>query len=247
MKEFKEEMVMPKEEEALKLRELFQNRYGHFREDAQAYIITRPDTQRPWINVLSNGSYGLLISQNGGGFSWGGNANLARLTSWAQDLVRDESGKFIYLRDDDSGEFWSAAHKPVMAPYERYEVHHAIGSTTIIQQCRQIETQWTLVVPPNDPLEIWRIQLKNLDNRPRKISLFSYLEWCLGNGVDWHREFQRTFIETAFDQRLNASVGIKRPLAMPAYISTGMNEWPLTGFHWVNRPVVSYEGDKGQL
>lgn len=225
-------------------RERFQTTYGSFREDGQAYIIRRPDTPRPWINILCNGSYGLLISQNGGGFSWWENANLARLTQWSQDLIRDESGKFLYLRDDDSGQVWSASWKPVCAAYEQYEVHHAIGSTTFIQRCNQIETRWTLVVPPNDPLEIWQVQVRNLDTKPRRISLISYLEWCLGNGIDWHREFQKTFIETVYDDKLRALIGVKRPLAMPSHISTGMNEWPLTGFHSVNRPVASYDGDK---
>jgi len=224
--------------------ELMSSKYGGFREDGQAFIITRPDTPRPWINILCNGSYGLTISQAGGGFSWWENANLARLTSWTQDLVRDESGKFLYLRDEDSGAIWSASWKPVMAKYEHYEVHHAVGSTTFIQRAHGIETRWTLLVPPSDPLEIWRLEIRNLSGTPRRLSVFSYLEWCLGNGGDWHREFQKTFIETAFDERLKAVVGVKRLLRMPAHISTGMTEWPLSGFHAVNKPVVSHEGDK---
>ena len=224
--------------------EIYQTAYGRFREDGQAYIIQRPDTPRPWINILCNGSYGLLISQAGGGFSWWENANLARLTDWDQDLIRDEYGKFLYVRDDESGQCWSAAWKPVAAAYDQYEVHHAIGSTTFIQRAHQIETRWTLIVPPDDAVEIWRVQVRNLDSRPRRISLFSYLEWCLGNGMDWHREFQKTFIETVYQADLKAIIGEKRKLPIPAYISTGMTEHPLSGFHAVNRPVASYEGDK---
>ena len=225
-------------------RDRFQTTYGVFRDDGQAFIVQRPDTPRPWINILCNGSYGLTISQAGGGFSWWENANLARLTQWSQDLLRDESGKFLYLRDDESGEVWSASWKPVCAAYEQYEVHHAIGSTTFIQRCHQIETRWTLVVPPNDPLELWHVQVRNLAPRPRRLSLFSYVEWCLGNGLDWHREFQKTFIETAYDPVLRAIIGVKRRLPIPPYISSGMTEWPLSGFHAVNREVVSYDGDK---
>ena len=225
-------------------RELFQNKYGGFRPDGRAYIIRRPDTPRPWINIISNGTYGLVISQNGGGFSWWDNANLARLTSWTQDLIRDESGKFLYVRDDETGDMWSASWKPVAAGYDHYEVEHAIGSTTFTQRSHGIETRWTLVVPPNDPIEIWHVQVKNLSTTPRKLSFFTYLEWCLGNGIDWHREFQKTFIETTYDDRLRAVIGMKRSLPMPAHISTGMSEWALAAFHATNRPVVSYEGDK---
>jgi len=224
--------------------ELFGTKYGAFREDGQAFIIRRPDTPRPWVNIVSNGTYGFVVSQNGGGFSWWENANLARLTSWTQDLVKDESGKFLYLRDDETGEVWSASWKPVCASYEHYEVEHAIGSTTFVHRCNRIETRWTMTVPANDALEVWHVQVRNLDTKPRRISLISYLEWCLGNGMDWHREFQKTFIETTYDEKLRAVIGIKRPLAMPAHISTGMTEWPLSGFHAVNRPVASYDGSK---
>ena len=237
-------MATRSQQDVAKETELFRTKYGYFRNDGKAYIITRPDAPRPWINILCNGTYGLFVSQNGGGFSWWENANLARLTSWTQDVIRDESGKYLYLRDDDSGEWWSASYKPVAAPYDHYEVEHAIGSTTFTQRRGGIETRWTLTVPPSDALEIWHVQIRNLENRPRRLSLFSYLEWCLGNGMDWHREFQKTFIETVFDAKLNALIGIKRKLAMPSHISTGMTEWPLCGFHTVNRPIVSYDGDK---
>ncbi len=224
--------------------ELFRTDYGAFRPDGLAYLIRRPDTPRPWINIISNGTYGLVVSQNGGGFSWWENANLARLTCWTQDLIRDEAGKWLYVRDDDSGEVWSASWKPMCAAYDHYEVEHAIGSTTFTQRRQGIETRWTLVVPPKANLELWHVQVKSLGNTPRRLSLFSYAEWCLGNGTDWHREFQKTFIETTYDEPLRALIGIKRRLPMPAHISTGMSEWPLSGFHTVDRPVASYEGDK---
>ena len=223
---------------------LFDTTYGGFREDGQAFIIRRPDTPRPWINILCNGSYGLTISQTGGGFSWWENANLARLTSWNQDLIRDDSGKYLYIRDDDTKEVWSASWKPVCAAYDHYEVQHGVGWTAFVQRARGIEVRWTLLVPPRDPVELWHVEVRNLGDTPRRLSLFTYLEWCLGNGMDWHREFQKTFIETAYRESLRALIGVKRKLPIPPYISTGMSEWPLSGFHAVNREVASYEGDK---
>ena len=225
----------------------FRTAYGHFADGGRTYVITRPDTPRPWINVLCNGHYGALISQAGGGFSWWENANLARLTSWTQDLIRDESGKFLYVRDDGTGQAWSAAWKPVCAPFEHYEVRHTVGSTTITHRCQGIETCWTMLVPPDDPVEIWRVRVRNLGRQPRRISLISYLEWCLGNGIDWHREFQKTFIGTSYHASLRAIIGQKRQLPIPPYISSGMTEVPLSGFHAVNRPVAGYEGSKEQF
>ena len=224
--------------------ELFRTSYGYFTPDGTEYVIVRPDTPRPWVNVISNGSYGVVVSQTGGGFSWWENANLARFNRWVQDLIRDEWGRYLFIRDDESGEIWSASWKPVCAPCDRYEVHHGIGYTTFVQQRGDLETRWTLVVPPHDPCEIWRVQFYNHGSQPKRLSLFSYLEWSLGNDLDWHREFQKTFIETTFVEELRALLGIKRKLPIPPYVSTGMTEWPLSAFHAVNRTVSSYEGDK---
>lgn len=224
--------------------EAFRNAYGYFSDDGREYIITRPDTPRPWINVISNGSYGLLVSQTGGGFSWWEDANLARLTRWVQDLIQDEWGKYLYILDEESGQCWSASWKPVCAGFDRYEVHHGIGYTTFVQQRDGIETRWTLFVPPDDPCEVWRVEIRNTGSTSRRLSLFSYVEWCLGNGLDWHREFHKTFLETLYLKDLQALVGIKRRLPVPPYISTGLTEWSLSGFHAASRPPASYEGDK---
>lgn len=240
-------MVQVNQQKSEPLSALYKTKYGHFSDDGHTYVVTRHDTPRPWINILSNGSYGTTISQNGGGFTWWENANLARMTCWNQDLIKDESGKYIYLRDDESGEIWSASWQPVNAEYDLYEVHHSVGYTTFVQQYNGIETRWTVVIPPEDSIEIWRLEIKNLGDRPRKISVFSYLEWCLGNGGDWHREFQKTFIETNYNEKLSAVIGIKRRMPIPPHISTGMSELPLSGFHSVNKKIVSYSGNKEEF
>src|SRR3989338_8659668 len=80
----------------------FESAYGYFTEDGREYVITRPDTPRPWVNVICNGDYGLIESQAGSGFSWLDNSNLSRITRWDQDLITDMWGKYIYLRDQES-------------------------------------------------------------------------------------------------------------------------------------------------
>jgi len=91
-------------------------KYGNFTHDGREYVITTPKTPRPWINVISNGDYGLTLSQTGGGYSWRAHAQLNRITRWEQDLIRDDWGKFIYLRDE-AHNIWSAGWKP--APIRR--------------------------------------------------------------------------------------------------------------------------------
>src|SRR3989338_4588424 len=82
----------------------FESAYGYFTADGREYVITRPDTPRPWVNVICNGDYGLVETQTGSGFSWRDNSNLSRVTRWDQDLIRDSWGKYIYIRDNDTGE-----------------------------------------------------------------------------------------------------------------------------------------------
>ncbi len=77
--------------------------YGRFVEDGREFAITDPRTPRPWVNVISNPSFGLVVTQAGGGLTWVENSQLAVITRWEQDLIRDRSGKFLYLRDPNSG------------------------------------------------------------------------------------------------------------------------------------------------
>ncbi len=222
----------------------FQTKYGYFSPDGKEYIITRPDTPTPWINVISNSDYGFIISQAGSGYSWKNNADLARLTIWHQDIIRDEWGKYLYVRDESDGKFWSLTWKPTCAKLEKYKVRHGFGYSELSGSHRGIEASLLMFVPPREPLEIWKLTLWNNSKKKRKLSLFSYFEWCLGNSRDTHREFQRTFIETSYDKKLNCISGKKRRLPVPTVISSGLPEWPLDGFHSVNIKPLGYEGDK---
>lgn len=224
--------------------EKFRTKYGYFSEDGREYVILRPDTPRPWINLVFNREYGLVISQTGSGFSWWGDANICRLTRWEQDLIKDEWGKYLYIRDLDSGDYWSAGWKPVCADYEDYECRHGIGYTIIKNTTHRITSAVTYFVPPDEPLEIWKVTLSNGSTKPRRLSLISYLEWCLGNAQDTHREFQKTFIETDYDPDSFAIFGRKRRQLVPGHISTGLMEWPCEAFHAVSARPGSFEGDK---
>ncbi|MCX5657914.1 MAG: glycosyl transferase family 36, partial [Candidatus Omnitrophica bacterium] len=222
----------------------FKTDYGYFSADGKEYIITRPDTPMPWVNVVSNGDYGFVVSQTGSGFSWYKNANLSRITRWDQDLITDTWGKYIYIRDDSNGKFWTASWKPVCASFKEYKVTHGIGYTRINALHNDISSCLLLFVPPEEPLEIWKLTLKNNSCEKRTLSIFSYMELCLGNGMDPHREFQKTFIETEFDAETEAIFGRKRKIPVPEHISSGLSEWPISCFHGVNTKPVSYEGEK---
>ena len=225
-------------------RRKFESKYGYFTEDGMEYVITRPDTPRPWVNVICNGDYGLVESQTGGGFSWRENAQLSRITRWEQDLIKDNWGKYLYLRDQNSGEFWSGTWKPCMNKFDFFEVRHGLGYSVLKSRFHKIRTEKTVFVDVKDPVEVWLVQLTNEDSKPRKISVFSYFEWCLGNSNDTHREFHKTFIETQIDDKNHCLYGLKRPALVPGFISTGLTEKPLEAFHAAHPRPVAYEGDK---
>ena len=222
----------------------FKTKYGYFTDDGKEFVITRPDTPRPWINIIANGDYGLVISQTGSGYSWWKNSSVARITRWLQDLVKDEMGKYVFIKDRDMKKFWSLGWKPSCPKFDFYEVRNGIGYTTITSKINSIKSSATVFVPPAENLEIWKITIKNEDSESRHLSLYTYFEWCLGSSDDVHREFQKTFIDTWFDDGLNALFGKKKKHLVPKYISTGMFEYPIAGFSSISEKCASYEADK---
>jgi cellobiose phosphorylase len=222
----------------------FKTKYGYFTDDGKEYVITRPDTPRPWINVISNGDYGLTFSQAGSGSSWWGNSNLARITRWLQDLIKDEWGKYIFIRDKATRKFWSLSWKPLCPKFDFYEARHGMGYSIITSKLNGVRSSLTVFVPPDEPLEIWKVTIKNEGSKTRNLSLISYFEWCLGNSDDTHREFQKTFMKTWFDPKTNTIFAKKKKHLVPAYVSNGMAEYPCGAFNSVSVRPAAYEGDK---
>ena len=157
--------------------------YGHFSEDGREYIITRPDTPRPWINYLSNDRYCALCSQTGGGYSFFETAGYNRITKEYPPLVvtTDRPGRYVYLRDQETGEFWGATWQPVCKEPTHWESRHGMGYTIVDSGYSQIDAHITYFVPPRDNLEVWMVKLKNTGPKPRKLQAFVYVKWDLGN------------------------------------------------------------------
>ncbi len=219
-------------------------KYGYFSDDGKEFIITTPKTPRPWVNVISNGDYGLVISQTGSGYSWRTHAQLNRITRWEQDLIRDNWGKYIYIRDNANGKFWSASFKPVCREPEHYLCKHGLGYTTIESLNEGILSKLTVFIPFGEPVEIWKLNLVNKSNMKRYISVFTYLEWCLGVAPDWHREFHKSFIETNFNEELNTIFAQKRLWDIPSDRGHWNTSWNYVAFHSVNLPIASFDCDK---
>lgn len=223
----------------------FKSPYGYFSDDGKEYIITTPITPRPWGNVISNGDYGMMISQTGSGYSWRGNAGQNRITRSFQDLIKDNWGKYFYIRDLKRNTYWSAAYKPVMHPYESFSVVHGIGYSRFIQKIEDIESELLVFVSANDPVEIFQLTLRNAGQESRELDVTSYAEWLLGFAPDEHREFHKLFIETSADVPNQTVYARKCLWGFPDDRGRHNNiDWPYTAFMSVSEPLKSFDCDK---
>ena len=223
----------------------FETKYGYFSEDGSEYIIKTYRTPKPWINVISNGVYGLTISQAGGGFSWYEHSEFNRITRWHQDLVQDNWGKYIYIKNNKTGDVWSPTFLPVKKELDSFKCVHGFGYSTFESEYKGIKTTLTFFVPFDDSLEIWDLKIFNNSNEETDLSLFTYFEWGLGSSADHHREFHKTFLETEFDESKNLMTANKRLWEIPLGDRGHWNiDYPYTGFFSSNKKISDYEGEK---
>ncbi|HUF39753.1 MAG TPA: glycosyl transferase family 36 [Anaerolineales bacterium] len=208
-------------------------------------MIKTPMTPRPWGNIISNGDYGMMVSQNGSGYSWRENAGQNRITRSFQDLIKDNWGKYIYIRDIKSKAFWSASYKPVMQPYDDFSVVHGLGYSIFTQLIEGIASELTVFVAADAPVEIFRLKLTNQRGEPRELDVTSYAEWLLGFAPDEHREFHKLFIETSVDEAGSAVYARKCLWSFPDDRGRHNNvDWPYTAFMSVSEPLKSFDCDK---
>ncbi len=167
-------------------------RYGYFNDERREYVITRPDTPLPWINYLGCESYFALISNTAGGYSFYRDARLRRLTRYRYNNVPlDCGGRYLYLRDADSGFFWSPTWQPTRGNLEDYTCRHGLGYTIIASRCRGIRAEVRYFVPLGADLEVWDLTLTNERAAAARLDLFSCIEFCLWDALDDASNFQR--------------------------------------------------------
>jgi cellobiose phosphorylase len=161
---------------------LFANGLGGFTPDGREYVLTLRGPERPpapWSNVLANPGFGCLITEAGGGYTWAGNAQLNRLTPWSNDPVADPPGEVLYLRDEETGDFWTPTPGPCGGEATTV-VRHGQGYTRFNQTSRGLEQDLLVLVSPADPVKLIRLRVINPGDRPRRLSATFYAEWVLG-------------------------------------------------------------------
>jgi len=221
-------------------------RYGYFSQNGKEFVIENVATPTPWLNYIYNDHYFATISNNGGGISYLYNPLHGRITRYRiNDVPPDRPGKYVYIKDEETGEFWSTTWQPVGKNREAYQVVHGFGYTKVSAEINRIFSEITYFVPTDDTQEIWQLVLTNTSDRARKLSLIGYVEFCLGHAlVDLiNQSDDQHFNRVYFDPQLNTLFATKTYWVTEG-MSTQQQEnkaWNQWAFFTVNHPVAAYE------
>jgi cellobiose phosphorylase len=174
-------------------------KYGHFDKENKEYVITRPDTPLPWINYLGAEEYCALMSNTAGGYSFYKDPRERRLLRYRYNNVpMDRGGRYLYIRDNESKDYWSTTWQPILKDLDsyKYECRHGMGYTTISSEYSGIQTKATYFVPLGENLEVWMLEVKYepkkgaMGVKSRDLSLFSFVEFCLWDALNDMTDYQ---------------------------------------------------------
>ncbi len=181
---------------------IFHNGLGGFTPDGREYVVTLPSGQAtpvPWVNVIANPSFGTVISESGCGYTWAENSHEFRLTPWHNDPVTDTTGEAFYIRDEQSGDFWSPTPLPASGATP-YVIRHGFGYSVFEHAENGLESELTVYVAMDAPIKFAVLKLRNVSGRPRRISITGYVEWVLGE----QRPKNLLHVQTEVDHKTGA-------------------------------------------
>ena len=206
-------------------------------------MITRPDTPAPWCNYLGSPEYGAIISNNAGGYSFvksGANGRILRYHFNSDDTP----GRYIYIRDDETADFWSASWQPVGKDLNEYksEVHHGTAYTTMFSEYAGIKTQADYYVPLGKVYEVWRCKVTNTTDKPRKISVFGYAE--LSNDDNYNQDQVNLQYSLCTTNTVFLGNKILQQINLNWYKGPDGSNGKERFFGMAGQKVTSYNGDK---
>lgn len=152
--------------------------YGYFDDDKREYIITRPDTPAPWANYLGSPEYGAIISNNAGGYSFAKSGANGRILRYIFNDF-DRPGRYIYIRDNEDKDYWSASWQPVGKDLDKYksECHHGTAYTRMLADYSDIHSEVCYFVPLDCSYEVWNLKLENKSDKKRSLTITGYAEF----------------------------------------------------------------------
>ena len=164
----------------------FKSDYGYFTDDFREFVITNPETPRPWFNYMWNERYAGLVSHGGGGFSFVDTPRDNRISRMRYNCQPwDRPGRYVMLRDSDTGQYWSLSWAPTTSlKYDFYEARVGQGYTRIITEYLGIRSEITYFVPRDTLAEVWQVKVQNRSGRERHLQVFAFQELMMGNALN---------------------------------------------------------------
>lgn len=159
--------------------------YGYFDDSNREYVISNPETPAPWSNYLGSTTYGAIITNNAGGYSFYKSAAQGRFMRYRTNAIPvDQPGRYIYIRDMDSGDYWSSSWQPVAKSLDRYKTicRHGTAYTIIESEYAGILSWTNYFIPPDKDHEYWHCKITNKSRKKRKLRLFTFIEYS----SNWH-------------------------------------------------------------
>jgi Cellobiose phosphorylase len=221
--------------------------YGFFDEEHKEYVITKPDTPEPWANYLGSPEYGAIISNNAGGYSFVKSGANGRILRYVFNNF-DQPGRYIYLRDNETGDFWSNSWMPVGKPQDTFKstVRHGTAYTKIMSEYSGIDTEAVYYVPLDKTHEVWKVKVTNSSDKPRKLTVTGYAEFTNeGNYEQDQVNLQYTlFITRTFFENNRIMQYINENVTHASINGSTANS---RFFGLAGADVASYCGDKAEF
>lgn len=236
---------------------MFFNGWGGFSPDGREYRIVIKNGNHlpaPWINVMANPRFGCLISEHGTGYTWWRNSRECKLTPWSNDPVLDPPGEVCYLRDEESGEIWTATPFGVQTD-PSYMISHGRGFTRFHHERCGIKQEMTVFVPLDDPVKVIRLRLQNTTSRQRSLSVTYYAEWVLGVSrqanapfivTEWNEPAQMLLARNAYQESFREAAAFLGLYLLPE----SSEESPEHGGHRITRVEpddLSWTADRNEF
>ena len=222
--------------------------YGYFDDEHREYVITRPDTPMPWANYLGSPEYGAIISGNAGGYSFVKSGANGRILRYVFNQF-DKPGRYIYIRDNDSRDYWSASWQPVGKDLSECtcECRHGLGYSRFISEYAGIHAEAVYYVPDGCTYEVWQLTVTNESDAARSLTLTGYAEFTnSGNyeqdqiNLQYSQFISRTVYEDGcIRQLLNGNLD-----AMEKKYAVDDKRVTERFFIMAGEPVSSYCGDR---
>lgn len=220
--------------------------FGYFNESGNEFVITDPDTPRAFDNFLWNQAMFSNLQHTGTGYfdyQIGKNEAVQLFTGIGRTCDFDVFGRdhlmsrLIYVRDNDTGEYWNVNWEPVKKKYEHFECIHGMGYTIIKMLVNGIQSELKVFVPMgNDPVELWTLKTSNLDNKKRNISIFIYNQFQFKFKWGFDSYGDMIYRSSCFNKELNAVIATKHPYRRPHNY--------LTGFLTTDRLIQAFDGSR---